>query len=110
MSSQAEELLNSIVDDDAQLGGAILGRMILGEDPFDELDEHIIIGADRSITVPLKLKRIAVQHDHDIETVTFDCPRYWDGRDLSTMKFYINYIRADKKIGSYPIDNGVVID
>ena len=55
-------------------------------------EEHIIIGRDRYITVPEGLKRIAVQYDHNVETVTFDCPRYWDEHDLSTMNIYINYI------------------
>ena len=41
-----------------------------------EAEPHIVIGEDRFITVPSELKRIAVQYDHNIETVTFDCPRY----------------------------------
>lgn len=110
MSSKAEELLNDIMDDDAELGDAYLGTMVLGENPYDDLDPHVVIGEDRFITVPQRLKRIAVEHDHDVETVTFDCPRYWDGRDLSTMKIYINYLRGDKQPGSYPVDNGVTID
>ena len=110
MSSQAEELLNDILEDDAELGDAYLGTMILGEDPYEDLYPHIVIGADRFIKVPQGLKRIAVEHDHAVETVTFDCPRYWDGRDLSTMKIYINYIRGDKQPGSFPVDNGVTID
>ena len=55
------------------------------------LEEHIKIGLDRHITVPESLKRIAVQYDHNVETVTFDCPRYWDGHDMSKMTVYINY-------------------
>lgn len=58
-------------------------------------EEHIIIGKDRFITVPDSLKRIAVQYDHNIETVTFDCPRYWDEHDLSKMDIYVNYCRDD---------------
>ena len=38
-------------------------------------EQHIIINSDRSITVPTELKNIAVQNDHNIETVMFDCPR-----------------------------------
>lgn len=62
---------------------------------------HIVIGADRFITVPEELKRIAVQHDHNIETVTFDCPRYWDGNDLSKMSIYVNYKNANQVMGAY---------
>lgn len=62
-------------------------------------EEHIIIDKDRFITVPEELKRIAVQHDHNIETVTFDCPRYWDGLDMSKMTVYINYMCKDKSVG-----------
>lgn len=47
-------------------------------------DPHIVIGPDKIVTVPEALKKIAVQHDHNIETVTFDCPRYWDGIDFAT--------------------------
>ena len=74
-----------------------------------ETEPHIVIVEDRFITVPDELKRIAVQYDHNIETVTFDCPRYWDGRDMSTMHIYINYKRADGEPGLYPVDN-VTID
>ena len=74
-----------------------------------ETEEHIVIGSDRRITVPASLKRIAVQFDHNIETVTFDCPRYWDGLDMSNMAVYINYMRSDKFADSYPV-GAVTID
>jgi len=64
-------------------------------------EEHIIVGSDRYITVPESLKRIAVQFDHNVETVIFDCPRYWDGLDMSKMKIYINYMRSDNTRGMY---------
>lgn len=59
-------------------------------------EPHIVIGQDRVITVPAELKRLAVQYDHNIETVTFDCPRYWDGVDMSVMNIYINLERRDR--------------
>lgn len=68
-------------------------------------EEHIVIGFDRRITVPNSLKRIAVQHDHNIETVTFDCPRYWDDHDMSKMIIYINYILPNGTLGSYIAEN-----
>lgn len=55
-----------------------------------ESEPCIVIGEDRFITVPESLKRIAVQYDHNIQTVTFLSPRYWDSRDMSQMKIYIN--------------------
>ena len=58
-------------------------------------EPHVVINDDRTVTVPKELRKIAVQFDHNIETVIFDCPRYWDGHDLSELKIYINYIRVD---------------
>lgn len=96
--SQAEELLNNLSNDETNIATI---------DP--ETEEHIVVGTDRVIKVPESLKRIAVQHDHNMETVTFDCPRYWDGIDMSKMKVLINYVRADGKLGSYKAEN-VTID
>lgn len=90
MGQTAEELLDSLTEEQIEAYTA---------DPASE--EHIVVGADRFIIVPSALKRIAVQFDHDIETVTFDCPRYWDGHDMSKMAIYINYMRADNARGSY---------
>ena len=92
--STAEELLDNLTEDSMSLY-----TVNSSEEP------HIVIGDDRFITVPDMLKRIAVQYDHDIETVTFDCPRYWDDIDISAMKIYINYMRADGGRGMYHVDN-----
>lgn len=70
-----------------------------------ETEPHIVVGEDRFITVPAELKRIGVQFDHDIETVTFDCPRYWDNHDMSKMGIYINYMRSDKAYGCFRAEN-----
>ena len=72
-------------------------------------ESHIVIGNDRKVTIPDELKRIAVQYDHNIETVTFDCPRYWDGHDMSQMVIYINYLCPNMSTGSYWAQN-VTID
>ena len=66
-------------------------------------EPHIVIGYDRVVTVPDQLKRLAVQHDHDVETVTFDCPRYWDEHDMSKMSVYINYLRSDTYQAAYKV-------
>lgn len=87
--TQAEELLDVLTESDL--------------DPTTE--EHIIIGTDRIVSVPEPLQRIAVQYDHNIETVTFDCPRYWDEHDLSEMYIYINYNRSDDLKGMYLAKN-----
>lgn len=73
-------------------------------------EEHIVISDDRYIQVPDSLKRIAVQYDHNMERVTFDCPRYHDGIDMSKMKVFINYIRPDGVIGSYLAEDVTVDD
>ena len=73
-----------------------------------DLEPHIIIDKKRKVSVPDELKRIAVQHDHNIETVTFDCPRYWDGNDMSQSRICINYKRPDGILGSYVASNIIV--
>lgn len=64
-------------------------------------DEHIVVSESRDIIVPNSLKVIAVTGDKDVETVTFDCVRYWDGNDLSTFAIYLNYILPDGTTGTY---------
>lgn len=118
MGSQADKLLTAVADETAELGEALLGSMVLGSAAYSDEPEygndadepHIIIGRDRFMIVPDKLKRLAVQFDHNVETVTFDCPRYWDEHDMSTMKVYINYIRSDRVSGSYYVTSPITID
>lgn len=95
--SKADELLNSLSEDDISLQLAT-----------PETEPHIVIGEDRVISVPEELRRIAVQYDHDVETVTFDCPRYWDGLDMSELSIYINYMRKDRYIDCYKATDIVV--
>lgn len=90
----AEELLNSLTYSDAAMRTSEI-----------DAEGHIVIDEDRYITVPDELKRLAVQYDHNIETVTFDCPRYWDDVDMSEMRIYINYSRADDYSGCYEAKN-----
>ena len=96
--SYADELLNSLSED---------GVMALTAESSTE--PHIIIGSNRKVSVPDELKRIAVQYDHNVETVTFDCPRYWDEHDMSQMKIYINYKCPGGNLGCYIVDS-VTID
>ena len=95
--TQAEELLTSMSEDE-----------IAPYTANSDTEEHIIIGTDRYITVPTALRRIAVQYDHNIETVTFDCPRYWDGYDMSTMRIYINYLCPNNTYGCYEATDIIV--
>lgn len=95
--SKAEELLNSI---------SSANNVVLLANVSDE--PHIVIDNDRHITVPDELKRLAVQYDHNIETVTFDCPRYWDDHDMSKMSIYINYLRVDEETGVFQAENVTV--
>ena len=88
--SEAENLLDQLAGDDT---------MVAVANP--ESEPHIVIDIDRFVSIPAELKRIGVQYDHNIETVTFDCPRYWDGRDLSAMRVYVNYMRSDGGVGMY---------
>ena len=94
--SMADEMLNTLSGDEIEA--------------YAVAEEHIVIGRDRFITVPEALKRIAVQFDHNIETVTFDCPRYWDDNDLTEMTIYINYLcPGEITPGSFVAEN-VTID
>lgn len=68
-------------------------------------DMYIVINADRSITIPKELKNIAVQEDHNVETVTFKCPRHWKNKDLSATNIYINFLRSDGVPGSILAEN-----
>lgn len=96
--SQAEDLLNGL------------------EEPIEthssnpDTEPHIVINSDRTVTIPEVLKHIAVQGDHNIETVTFDCPRYWDGHDLSKMSIKIVYQRSDGHREPYPVGDVIVDD
>lgn len=97
--SAANELLDSLSDEELATYTA-----------HPETEDHITIGADRKITIPDNLKRIGVQYDHNVETVTFDCPRYWDNIDMSVMKIYIHYLRPDGSVGCYIAEDVVVDD
>ena len=88
--SLAENLLNSL-----ETTNVANSYSVVNEEP------HIVVGADRNIIVPQSLRKIAVTGDTGVETVTFDCVRYWDGNDLSTFAIYLNYVLPDRSIGTY---------
>lgn len=58
---------------------------------------HITITRDKSINVPGTVKKSIVQHEHNVTRLTFDCPRFWNGIDISKLNIYINYIPLSKK-------------
>ena len=95
--SRADELLDAVSNE---------GIALYTANPTTEA--HIIVDSNRFITVPEELKRIAVQFDNNMETVTFDCPRYWDGIDMSKMKVYINYLTNSNVRGMYWADKVTV--
>lgn len=88
--SQAEDLLNNLSET---------------EEAANAAEPHIIVNADRTITVPDELKHIAVQFDNNIETVTFDCPRYWDKHDAYDLDVYIIFRRSDGFTDECPVEN-----
>ena len=110
--SGANELLDSLSPEEiAEYSGTRVVASIQNEvlhidyvldDPEDE--PRIIIDSDRVVTVPEELKKIAVQFDHNIETVRFECPRYWDNNDLYDMDIYVNYANGTNK-GQFPVQN-----
>lgn len=88
--SLAENLLNSL-----ETTNVTNSYSASNEEP------HIVVGADRNIIVPQSLRKIAVTGDTGVETVTFDCVRYWDGNDLSTFAIYLNYVLPNRSTGTY---------
>ena len=72
----------------------------------DSNPSYILINPDRSLTVPDNLKKIGIQHDHNVESVMFKCPRYNDGIDLSEMSVIsINWTNSKNMPGkSYCTD------
>lgn len=79
----------------------------------DITSQHIVINQDRSVAVPSLIKKSIVQRDHNIERLTFDCPRYWYGKDISTLNIYVNYISVSQKAkgddpGSSLCENAVI--
>ena len=95
--SRADELLDAVSNE---------GIALYTANPTTEA--HIVVDSNRFITVPEELKRIAVQFDNNMETVTFDCPRYWDGIDMSKMKVYINYLTKSNVRGMYSAEKVTV--
>lgn len=95
--SRADDLLKDLTEQEI---------IVRTED--EAIEPNIVIDEERFIHVPEELQKIAVQYDHRIETVTFDCPRYWDGADMSKMSIYIHYTREDGLVGMYLAKNVVV--
>lgn len=72
------------------------------------MKEHIIVNKDRTVVVPDSVRKIGIQYDHKVNTLTFDCPRYADDNqsiDMSRMAIYINFSRNDKTKGSIAATN-----
>lgn len=59
---------------------------------------YVSIGEDKNITVPEVLKKSIVQYDHNMQKITFKCPRYWYGVDISEMVIRVNYAPSAKTI------------
>ena len=77
---------------------------------YQDTEAAIVINNDRTIEVPEELRKIAVQHDHNIETLRFKCPRYWDGHDLSQMNIFINYVCSDLSGGQHIVTSDKILD
>ena len=92
--SKVEEMYKSLSEEEIALYSADA-----------ETEPHIVINDDRFIVVPEVLRRLGVKGDKNIETVTWDCPRYWDEHDMSKMVIYIIYEREDKYTGKYKAYN-----
>lgn len=69
------------------------------------MQDYVVITENRDVIIPDSLKKINVQYDNNVKTITFICPRYWDQHDLFDMNIYINYQRVDDKKGCYVCKN-----
>lgn len=88
--SEIDEMLNAVAEESTSAGPGM-----------GDSERYIVIGRDRYITVPDELKKIAVQYDDGVETVTVECPKTWDGWDLSSEGNTISviYKRSDNVVG-----------
>lgn len=82
-------------------------------DQTQEISQHIVISRDKSVYVPEIIRKSIVYRDHNVECLTFDCPRYWSGIDISELNIYVNYIAEGQKKkeedpGSFLCENVVV--
>ena len=82
-------------------------------DQPQEISQHIVISRDKSVYVPEIIRKSIVYRDHNVECLTFDCPRYWSGIDISELNIYVNYIAEGQKKkkedpGSFLCENVVV--
>lgn len=73
-----------------------LSPMMLNSDiePIIQIDSDL-----RQINIPPELYNIAVSGDHLSETIFFNVPRYFDGKDLSEHDCLIRYINAGGEYG-----------
>ena len=94
--SQAAVLLNSLDNTEVMAASDVVE------------EDYIVVDENRNVHVPESMRRLGVQHDHNIETVTIKCPRYWDGYDMSQMKIYVNYLCSNGTKGQYLTTNLVV--
>lgn len=88
--SQANELLDNLTDE--QIANYVAEAAA---------KEHIVIDSNRFIAIPESLRRIGVQHDHNVTTLIFDCPRYWDDIDFSAKDIHISYEKPNDDLGAY---------
>lgn len=80
------------------------GISLLSVEP--DTEPVIQIDADlRIIEVPEVLQNIAVTGDHLSETIYFNCPRFFDGEDLSNHTCIIRFINAGNEYGEDNVVN-----
>lgn len=82
-------------------------------DQPQEISQHIVISRNKSVYVPEIIRKSIVYRDHNVECLTFDCPRYWSGIDISELNIYVNYIAEGQKKkkedpGSFLCENVIV--
>jgi len=74
------------------------------------MSEYFIVNKDRTITIPAGGEVIGVENDHNCKRITFECPRYYDGYDLTKCtQHYVNFVNIPGSAqGRHNIDDTTV--
>jgi len=75
------------------------------------MSEYFIVNKDRTVTIPPGVKVVGVENDHNCKRVMFECPRYYDGYDLTQCtQHHVNFINLTAETqGRHNIDD-ITID
>ena len=65
------------------------------------IEFQVTLKEDRNLVSPKVIE--VTQYEHKFTHIKFECPRYIENKDMSTMNFYVAYERRDRFKGESPI-------